>query len=121
MHRCLDTYWASKSLIVARRNGPLCFFHVLKLPIYCQSTVLGSSTVSLFSWQISFDSGLSGLLPINGNTMKEYGGDNIFYARSGDDKLYGGDDFFDDLLAGALRCLSHRPLLSGYVEPTTLS
>lgn len=53
--------------------------------------------------------------------MKEYGGDNIFYARSGDDKLYGGDDFFDDLLAGALRCLSHRPLLSGYDEPATLS
>ena len=30
-------------------------------------------------------------------------------------------DCFDDLLAGALRCLSHRPLLGGYDEPRTLS
>ena len=30
-------------------------------------------------------------------------------------------DIFDDLLARALRCLSHRPLLSGYDEPETLS
>ncbi len=30
-------------------------------------------------------------------------------------------DVFDDLLARALRCLSHRPLLSGYDEPETLS
>ena len=33
-------------------------------------------------------------------------------------------DIFDDLLARAFACsscLSHRPLLSGYDEPTTLS
>ena len=30
-------------------------------------------------------------------------------------------DVFDDLLAGALRCLSHRPLLSDYDEQQTLS
>ncbi|GEM_PF-3299725 len=29
-------------------------------------------------------------------------------------------DVFDDLLARALRCLSHRPLLSDYDEPETL-
>jgi hypothetical protein len=30
-------------------------------------------------------------------------------------------DVFDDLLARALRCLSHLPLLSGYDEQQTLS
>jgi hypothetical protein len=30
-------------------------------------------------------------------------------------------DILDDLLAGALRCLSHRPLLGGYDEQQTLS
>jgi len=30
-------------------------------------------------------------------------------------------DVFDDLLVRALRCLSHRPLLSDYDEPRTLS
>ena len=30
-------------------------------------------------------------------------------------------DVFDDLLASALRCLSHRPLLGGYDEQQTLS
>ena len=29
-------------------------------------------------------------------------------------------DVLNDLLAGALRCLSHRPLLSGYDEQQTL-
>ena len=33
----------------------------------------------------------------------------------------GALDVFDDLLAGALRCLSHRPLLGGYDEQQTLS
>jgi hypothetical protein len=33
----------------------------------------------------------------------------------------GAFDVFDDLLARALRCLSHRPLLSGYDEQQTLS
>ena len=33
----------------------------------------------------------------------------------------GAFDLLDDLLAGALRCLSHRPLLSGYDEQQTLS
>ncbi|WP_371224389.1 primase-helicase family protein [Roseovarius sp. 2305UL8-3] len=32
----------------------------------------------------------------------------------------GAFDVFDDLRARALRCLSHRPLLSGYDEPETL-
>ena len=32
----------------------------------------------------------------------------------------GALDIFDDLLAGVLRCLSHRPLLNGYHEPETL-
>jgi len=30
-------------------------------------------------------------------------------------------DVFDDLLARAFRCLSHRPLLGGYDEQQTLS
>ena len=30
-------------------------------------------------------------------------------------------DVLDDLLARAVRCLSHRPLLRGYDEPKTLS
>jgi len=30
-------------------------------------------------------------------------------------------DIFDDLLARALRCLSHHPLLGGYDEQQTLS
>ena len=30
-------------------------------------------------------------------------------------------DVLDDHLASALRYLSHRPLISGYDEPTTLS
>ena len=30
-------------------------------------------------------------------------------------------DIFDDLLAGCLGCLSHRPLLGGYDEQQTLS
>jgi len=33
----------------------------------------------------------------------------------------GALDIFDDLLAGAFRCLSHRPLLSDFDEPETLS
>ena len=33
----------------------------------------------------------------------------------------GALEIFDDLLARALRCLSHRPLLSGNDEPETLS
>jgi hypothetical protein len=33
----------------------------------------------------------------------------------------GAFDGFDDLLARALRCLSHRPLLGGYDEQQTLS
>jgi len=33
----------------------------------------------------------------------------------------GALDIFDDLLAGAFRCLSHRSLLSGYDEQQTLS
>jgi hypothetical protein len=33
----------------------------------------------------------------------------------------GAFDVFDDFLAGAFRCLSHRPLLSGYDEQQTLS
>jgi len=37
-------------------------------------------------------------------------------------KILGSDfDVFDDLLARALRCLSHRPLLSDYDQPETLS
>ena len=33
----------------------------------------------------------------------------------------GALDVFDDLLARAFRCLSHRPLLGGYDEQQTLS
>ena len=35
--------------------------------------------------------------------------------------VVGALDVFDDLLAGALGYLSHRPLLSDYDEPETLS
>ncbi|TQV65957.1 IS66 family insertion sequence element accessory protein TnpB [Aliiroseovarius halocynthiae] len=37
------------------------------------------------------------------------------------DPFSGAFDIFDDLLARALRCLSHRPLLGGYDEQQTLS
>ena len=50
--------------------------------------------------------------PIQYNTDLLFAG--ILLAR-------GALDVFDDLLAGALTCLSHRPLLSGYDEPETLS